>query len=112
MSAHSSALAAGRRHSVGLRRDGTVLAAGSGLAAVECRVEGWAGVVSVVAGNVHTARNTGRSHTVALRSDGTVLATGWNGDGQCDISGWRGVTAVAAGWRGGAARSGCSRTAA
>ncbi|MCM3021705.1 chromosome condensation regulator, partial [Priestia megaterium] len=94
----SATLAAGRRHSVALRRDGTVVAVGA-TAAGECRVEQWDDVVAVAAGNVHTARNTGRSHTVGLRSDGTVLATGWNGDGQCDVTGWRGITAVAAGWR-------------
>ncbi len=98
MLANASALAAGRRHSVGRRWDGTVLAVGN-TAAAECRVERWEDVIAVAAGNVHTATNTGRSHTVGLRSDGTVLATGWNGDGQCDVAGWRGVTAVAAGWR-------------
>ncbi|MEV6950163.1 RCC1 domain-containing protein [Streptomyces sp. NPDC051172] len=98
MRANSSALAAGRRHSVGRRWDGTVLAVGN-TAAAECRVERWEDVIAVAAGNVHTATNTGRSHTVGLRSDGTVLATGWNGNGQCDVAGWRGVTAVAAGWR-------------
>ncbi|SOR76664.1 delta-60 repeat domain protein [Streptomyces chartreusis NRRL 3882] len=98
MLASSSALAAGRRHSVGRRWDGTVLAVGN-TAAAECRVERWEDVVAVAVGNVHTATNTGRSHTVGLRSDGTVLATGWNADGQCDVAGWRGVTAVAAGWR-------------
>ncbi|NED93497.1 chromosome condensation regulator, partial [Streptomyces sp. SID11233] len=48
------AVAAGRRHSVGRRRDGTVLAAGATRAA-ECRVEQWEDVVAVAAGNVHTA---------------------------------------------------------
>jgi alpha-tubulin suppressor-like RCC1 family protein len=98
MRANTSALAAGRRHSVGRRRDGTVVAVGND-AAGECRVGRWEDVVAVAAGNVHTAANTGRSHTVGLRSDGTVLATGWNGDGQCDVAAWRDVTAVAAGWR-------------
>ncbi|GAA4675917.1 hypothetical protein [Gordonia humi] len=79
------ALAAGRRHWVGLRTDGTVAAVGDGRAG-ECDVGGWTDVVAVAAGNVHTARNTGRSHTVGLRSDGTVVATGWNGDGQCDVT--------------------------
>lgn len=98
MHAATPTVAAARRHSVGCRRDGTVVAAGADSAG-ECRVERWDGVIAVAAGNVHTARNTGRSHTVGLRSDGTVLATGWNRDGQCDVTGWRDVTAVAAGWR-------------
>src|SRR6202000_39325 len=73
MRASTSALAAGRRHSVGCRRDGTVVAVGSN-AAGECRVGRWEDVVAVAAGNVHIANNTGKSHTVGLRSDGTVLA--------------------------------------
>ena len=73
MLANTSALAAGRRHSVGRRWDGTVVAVGNN-AAGECRVGRWEDVVAVAAGNVHTAANTGRSHTVGLRSDGTVLA--------------------------------------
>ena len=76
----SPVIAAGRRHSLGLRADGTVVAAGTGTSG-ECRVEHWAHVVAVAAGNVHTASNTGRSHSVGLRVDGTVMATGWNGDG-------------------------------
>ena len=93
-----TALAAGRRHSVGRRGDGRVVAVGGG-AAGELGVGRWEHVVAVAAGNVHTAANTGRSHTVGLRADGTVVATGWNGDGQCDLGSWRGVVAVAAGWR-------------
>jgi len=80
MRADASALAAGKRHSVGRRWDGTVVAVGNN-AVGECRVGRLEDVVAVAAGNVHTAANTGRSHTVGLRSDGTVLATGWNGDG-------------------------------
>ncbi|MGP9681775.1 hypothetical protein [Brachybacterium sp. AOP3-A1-3] len=91
-------IAAGRRHSLACRTDGTVLATGSNLAG-ECDVADWTEVVAVAAGNVHTARNTGRSHTVGLRADGTVVATGWNGSGQTDVADWRDITALAAGWR-------------
>jgi alpha-tubulin suppressor-like RCC1 family protein len=91
-------IAAGRRHSLGLCGDGTVVAAGTGTSG-ECRVEDWVRVVGVAAGNVHTASNTGRSHSVGLGAAGTVMATGWNGDGQCDVASWRGVALVAAGWR-------------
>lgn len=99
-------IAAGRRHSVGVRRDGRVLAAGS-LDAPECAVSDWRNVVAVATGNVHVARNTGRSHTVGLRADGTAVATGWNGDGQCDVASWNTVVTIAAG---GVAPSGCWRT--
>lgn len=98
MRREAPAIAAGRRHSIGRRSDGTVVAVGNN-AAGECRVGLWGDIVAVAAGNVHTANNTGRSHTVGLRSDGTVVATGWNDDGQCNVHAWRGVTAVAAGWR-------------
>src|SRR4029450_10579700 len=86
-------IAAGRRHSLGLCADGTVVATGTGTSG-ECRVEDWVQVVAVAAGNVHTASNTGRSHSVGLRADGIVIATGWNGDGQCDVASWRDVTLV------------------
>ena len=72
-------LAAGRRHSVGLRGDGTVLAVADGVAG-ELDVDDWVDVVAVAAGNVHTFNNTGRSHTVGLMADETVRATGWNGE--------------------------------
>jgi len=93
MQASTSVLAAGRRHSVGLRRDGTVVAVGNG-AAGECRVGGWEDVVALAAGNVHTAANTGKSHTVGLRSDGTVLATGDNLEGQCNINTWEDIVSL------------------
>lgn len=91
-------LAAGRRHSVGVRADGTLVAAGDARAE-ECQVQAWEHVVAVAVGNVHTAPNTGRSHTVALTADGALLAAGWNGDGQCEVGSWMEVTAIAAGWR-------------
>lgn len=77
-------IAAGRRHSLGVRADGTVAAAGAGTAG-ELRVKDWADVVAVAAGSVHAAPNTGQSHSVGLRADRTVIATGWNGDGQCAV---------------------------
>ncbi len=77
-----SRVAAARRHSLGLRRDGTVVAVGTG-ASGELDVHEWTGIVSVAAGNVHSAPNTGRSHGVGLGAGGTVRATGWNDDGQC-----------------------------
>ena len=95
---HMSILAAGRRHSVACRDDGSVLAAGNGRAG-ECDVASWSGVIAVAAGNVHSARNTGRSHTIGLRADGTVVATGWDRHGQTEVSTWSEITVVAAGWR-------------
>ncbi|WP_235189374.1 hypothetical protein [Williamsia sp. D3] len=94
----SKFIAAGRRHSVGVMADGSVVAA-SDLLAPETWVGDWRGVAAVAAGNVHTASNTGRSHTVGLRTDGTIVATGWNDDGQCEVADWVNVADIAAGWR-------------
>ena len=91
-------IAAGRRHTVGLRADGTVVAVGADTAG-ECRTSTWRDVVAVDAGSVHVARNTGKSHTLGLGADGTVRACGWNNHGQCEVQSWQDVVAVAAGWR-------------
>ena len=93
-----SPLAAGRRHSLARRGDGTVACAGN-CTTSECATGNWREVVAVAAGNVHPARNTGRSHSLALTADGRVLATGWNDDGQCEVGEWRAVVDIAAGWR-------------
>ena len=83
-----SALAAGAYHTVGLRSDGTVVAAG-GNDYGQCDVDSWTDIVAVAAEN---------HHTVGLRSDGTVVATGLNDDGQCDVDSWTNIVAVAAGY--------------
>jgi len=80
-------IAAGNWHTVGLRRDGTVVAVG-GNDHGQCDVSGWRDIVAVAAGN---------SYTVGLRRDGTVVAVGDNYNGQCDVSGWRDIVAVSAG---------------
>ena len=80
-------LAAGYNHTVGLKADGTVVAAGS-YSSGQYDVSGWRDIVAVAAGIFHT---------VGLKADGTVAAAGWNDDGQCDVSGWRDIVAVAAG---------------
>ena len=89
-SAHSSVdvnrVAAGDRHTLGLRSDGTVLACGDN-AQGQCDVSGWTDVRQVAAGALHS---------LGLRSDGTVLACGDNAYGQCDVSDWSGITAIAA----------------
>ena len=91
-------IAAGGRHTVGLRADGTVVAVGASTAG-ECRTSTWQNIVDVAAGSVHMARNTGKSHTLGLADDGTVQACGWNNHGQCDVQKWRNIVGIAAGWR-------------
>ena len=84
-----------RIHSVGLRNDGTVLAAGNNDSG-QCNVYSWRNVVAISAGGYHT---------VALKADGSVMATGGeittgpikNSYGQCDISSWSDIVAISAG---------------
>jgi hypothetical protein len=85
----SPLVAAGSRHTVGLKPDGTVVAVGDN-ASGQCNVGGWINIVQVAAGN---------KHTVGLRSDGTVVAVGDNSYGQCDVGSrsWTGIVQVAAG---------------
>ena len=71
---------------VGLRTDGTVVAAGDTDYA-QLDVSKWNDIVAVV---------TGSNHIVGLKADGTVLATGRNDNGQCGVSAWHDIIAVAA----------------
>ena len=79
-------VAAGYRHTVGLKQDGTVLATGDNSRG-QCDVSNWTDIIQVAAGAMHT---------VGLRLDGTVVAVGDNTFGECEVSGWSDVTAVAA----------------
>lgn len=80
-------LAAGNRHTLYIRDDGSAAACGDN-AEGQCNVEGWTELVQICAGAEHSA---------ALRADGTVLAAGSNEHGQCEVSGWKNVVAIAAG---------------
>lgn len=71
-------IAAGAEHTVGLKRDGTVVAVGNNDYG-QRNVSDWTGIVAVAAG---------ACHTVGVKRDGTVVTAGWNDDGQCDVSGW------------------------
>ena len=80
-------ISAGTGYTVGLKRDGTVVAVGDNRAG-ECNVSGWTDIVAVSAGD---------NFTVGLKSDGTVVAVGDNEDGECDVSSWTDIVAVSAG---------------
>ena len=80
-------VAAGGAHTVGLKCDGTVVAAGYNLYG-QCNVGSWTDIVQVAAGYYHT---------VGLKSDGTVVAVGWNYDGRCNVGSWTDIVQVAAG---------------
>jgi len=81
------AVAAGSGHTLGLKSDRTVVAAGDDRFG-QCDVAGWTGIVAISAGAYHS---------LGLRSDGTVVATGDDRFGQCDVSGWTGIVAISAG---------------
>ena len=118
-------IAAGWSRTIGLKADGTVVAAGSNIDG-RCDVGGWKDIVAIAAGfsctvglrldrtvlavgsnkegqcNVSgwadiVAIAAGNNHTVGLKADGTVVAVGRNDEGQCDVGGWRDVVAIAAG---------------
>jgi tetratricopeptide (TPR) repeat protein len=74
-------IAAGYDHTVGLRADGSVVAAGHNDEG-QCDVSNWRDIAAVAAGEYHT---------VGLRADGTVVAVGWNDYGQCNVSDWRDI---------------------
>ena len=80
-------ISAGTGYTVGLKRDGTVVAVGDNRAG-ECNVSGWTDIVAVSAGD---------NFTVGLKSDGTVVAVGRNKYGECNVSSWTDIVAVSAG---------------
>ncbi|MEG2583740.1 MAG: hypothetical protein RSA27_04475, partial [Oscillospiraceae bacterium] len=87
VNAYSGVIAAGSKHSVGLKKDGRVVAVGDNQFG-QCDVADWAGVVAV---------DTGADYTVAVTIDGELLATGYNKFGQCDLPTFKDFKAVSAG---------------
>lgn len=84
----NTTISAGKNHSVGVRANGTVVAAGTFNPWGELNVSGWTDIVAIAAGYWHT---------VGLKSDGTVVVAGNKGDGRCDVDRWTDIVAVAAG---------------
>lgn len=80
-------ISAGNEHVVGLKVDGTVVAAGRNTYG-QCNVESWTDIIAVSAGVFST---------VGLRADGTVVAVGENKYGECDVESWTDVVAISAG---------------
>ena len=81
-------VAAGDRHTVGLKSDGRVVAVGSNQYA-QCNVDEWVNIKQVVAGAYHT---------VGLKYTGTLIARGTNQDGQLGVGSWDNIMRVAAGY--------------
>lgn len=78
------AVAAGTTHSVGLKAEGTVVAAGNNYNGANryvgcCNVGDWENIVDIGAA---------QCVTVGLKNDGTVVAVGDNTEGQLNVFGW------------------------
>ena len=82
------AIAAGSYHTLGVRSDGTVVAAGYN-AYGQCNVGDWTDIIAVGAG---------KRHSVGLRSDGTAVAVGHRGaNDACDVDKWTDLLEIACG---------------
>ena len=89
ITANTVGVACGEKHTLLLKRDGTVQAVGSGQSGQLEVPWGLSNAVAVAAGT---------DHSLALRSDGRVVAWGWNHAGQaCVPPDLSGVMAIAAG---------------
>jgi hypothetical protein len=86
-SGYHGCISVGGNHIVGLKSNGTVVAAGNNDNS-QCNINEWYDIIAVSAGTFHT---------VGLKADGTIIATGDNEENQCDISSWRDIIAISAG---------------
>lgn len=115
-------LVAGTFHTVGLKRDGTVLAVGENTDD-QCDVKDWSNIIEIAAYGENTvglksngtvvakglnddnfddwtdivAVSSGAYHTIGLKSNGTVVAVGDNDEGQCNVDNWTDIVAIAGG---------------
>ncbi|MBO7253319.1 MAG: hypothetical protein J6V25_11920, partial [Oscillospiraceae bacterium] len=69
---------------VGLKSDGTVVAAGYSEDG-QCDVEGWTDIVAV---------SCGQGYTVGLKADGTLVTAGHNEYGQCNVQDWKNIVDI------------------
>ena len=81
-------IATGLMHTVGVKVDGSVIAAEGNPGSQVSDVTGWRDIVAVAAST---------QTTVGLKSNGTVVAVGKNENGQCNVAEWRDIAAIAAG---------------
>ncbi len=75
------AIAAGSYHTLGIKEDGTVVAAGGNWYG-QINVSDWTNIKAIAAGMVTT---------IGLKEDGTVVAVGWNYYGQLNVSDWTNI---------------------
>lgn len=88
------AIDAGNAAIIGLKSDGTVVAAGDNEEPVN-GVKNWSDIVAVAGGTSGTGYG---GHLLGLRKDGTVLAVGNNQYGECNVGKWEDVFAISGGW--------------
>ena len=74
--ANTVGVAAGEKHTLLLKRDGTVYAVGSNSSGQTDVPAGLNGVIAIAAGS---------DHSLALKADGKVIAWGWNQAGQTNV---------------------------
>ena len=74
-------------HTIGLKADGTMVAAGDN--DDQCDVDDWTDIVAISAASFHT---------IGLKADGTVVAVGHNGNGECDVDDWTDIVAISTGY--------------
>ena len=68
----------GNYYTIGLKKDGTVIATGWNEYG-QCDTSEWTDIVDIVASY---------GHVLGLTKDGKVVAIGWNDYGQCNVQGW------------------------
>ncbi len=83
-------ISAGYKHTLGLKTDGTVVAAGNNENG-QCEVSQWRDIVAVFAGDMNS---------FGLKRDGTLVVAGKPDEldeyGQCDVSLWKNIKAISA----------------
>lgn len=72
-------IAAGPRHVVGLKGDGTVVAYGDNSYG-QCNVAGWTDIVAITAGTADQSdkTNTPAAWTIGVKKDGSIVVAGYN----------------------------------
>lgn len=75
---------------IGLKRDGTVITAGSLDNNYHVETGNWDDIISVSAGDLYI---------LGLRSNGTLVAQGYNTHGQLDVGDWHDIISISTGWR-------------
>ena len=80
-------VSAGMYSSLGLKSNGTVVAAGMDRDG-QTQVKKWNNIIDIAAGS---------QHSVGLKADGTVVAVGSNEENQLNVSGWTDIVDVATG---------------